>query len=324
MIISFIIGKMSQKLTGNTSRQQLRNVCFTKNNPTDVNAYVDRLRDDVRVTYGVVGVEWGESGTMHLQGYLEFKRKIEFTVAHELLERAHLEPRRGPAAAAATYCRKGTQSHAEWLQLGEEGPGFGIDAHVFEWGTRSAQGARSDIREVSAAVANGASMQDIARDFPVQFIYYSRGVMNLKAALIQPRCTVPEVKVFHGPSGSGKSHAAREWLPNAYIWHPQQGAWFDGYQGETEVIFEEFRGQLQFGMMLSLLDRYDCKVQYKGGVVEFAAVRIAITSPKPPTEWWVCLDEHDRVEQLLRRISEVVECRPRAGQTHPPRPYSIL
>jgi hypothetical protein len=62
-------------------------------------------------------------------------------------------------------------------------------------------------------------------------------------------------------------------------------------------------------MLLSLLDRYCCKVQYKGGAIEFAAMQIAITSPIHPKDWYWSLQEGDKYDQLARRISEMVHCK---------------
>ena len=54
-------------------------------------------------------------------------------------------------------------------------------------------------------------------------------------------------------------------------------------------------------MLLSLLDRYDCPVEYKGGTSEFCATRIILTSPKHPQDWY-CRDE---CSELMRRISNI-------------------
>ena len=81
----------------------------------------------------------------------------------------------------------------------------------------------------------------------------------------------------------------------------------DGYAGEKSVLFEDFRGQLPFGMLLSLLDRYDCKVQHKGGMCELAATHIVMTSPLHPQEWYKVDDlaKHNKIEQLLALLLSV-------------------
>lgn len=280
---------LPQKLPGNTkpaTRRKLRNACFTLNNPTVTReAFFSDLVTSGKVSYVVIGSEVGESGTPHFQGYVELKGQMDFHIVHEMLRKAHIEIRWGTAQQAADYCRK--------------------DGAFIEWGTISAQGERTDIHMVAEMIRDKYSMLEIASTYPIQYIKYFKGIWALQAALIEPRNEVPTVKVYCGPTGTGKSYKARSWLPEAYIWHPQQGQWFDGYRGEKQVIFEEFRGQIPFGMVLSLLDRYCCKVQYKGGVTEFAATEIAFTSPVSPSEWYLSLGENDRLDQLLRRITEV-------------------
>lgn len=276
-----------QKLPGNTipaTRTKLRNACFTINNPKmDRNDLMSSLFQTELVSYAVVGSEIGESGTPHFQGYVEFKHQVDFSLVRTMLHNGHIEARKGTAGQASLYCQK----EGEWGEMGKI----------------SAQGDRSDIHAITDMVVEGKSTYEIASTYPAQFVRYHKGLLALRAALIQRRAAVPEVNVYHGATGTGKSYRAREWLPNAYVWHPQQGTWFDGYQGETEVILEEFRGQIPFGMLLSLLDRYCCKVQYKGGIVEFAAVKIAITSPVSPDKWYQCLEDGDRLDQLTRRIN---------------------
>jgi len=283
---------MTQKLPGNTkpaTRRRLRNACFTINNPqTERETFVKRLIDSELISYVIVGSEVGESGTPHYQGYVEFKAQVDFDIVHNWLLKGHIEARRGTAQQAADYCTK--------------------DGEYSSWGTLSGQGTRTDIEAVASLVANDASTFDIASSYPVQYIKYFKGIMALQCALIKPRETVPTVRVFYGGTGTGKSYRARQWLPDAYVWHPQQGTWFDGYLGQKTVIFEEFRGQIPFGMLLSLLDRYCCKVQYKGGVAEFAGADIAITSPVHPFQWYLSLTDGDRMDQLTRRITEVVKC----------------
>jgi hypothetical protein len=59
--------------------------------------------------------------------------------------------------------------------------------------------------------------------------------------------------------------------------------------------------------MLSILDRYTHEHQVKGGMVDFVAIKIAITSPMKPEEWYPrqC-DKKDSIEQLLRRITNII------------------
>lgn len=117
----------------------------------------------------------------------------------------------------------------------------------------------------------------------------------------------PVVKVLWGGTGTGKSWLARtEAGPDAWIWTPSMDKWFDGYEGQDHVILEEYRGQLPFGMLLSLLDRYSMRVPKKGSSQQWTPTHIWITSPVQPSEWYTTLTTVEgRLEQLTRRISEI-------------------
>ena len=88
---------------------------------------------------------------------------------------------------------------------------------------------------------------------------------------------------------------------------PSRGHWFDGYTGQNNVIFEEFRGQLPLGMLLTILDRYECPLQFKGGTTEFCALNIIFTSPCHPRQWYEKLEDEDTWAQLKRRLNFIIE-----------------
>ena len=121
-----------------------------------------------------------------------------------------------------------------------------------------------------------------------------------------------EVLVFVGPTGTGKTERAWTMAPDAYPWSPGMasngGAWFDGYSGETDMIFDEFRGQMDWGFFLALTDKYPVFLPIKGGHVRSRLKRIIITSPLEPEQWYPELAQGDRIDQLHRRITHVERC----------------
>ena len=129
--------------------------------------------------------------------------------------------------------------------------------------------------------------------------------------------------MFHGPSGSGKTRSANEEMPNAYTkTGPQK--WWDGYDGHEDVIMDDLRSShIEFTELLMILDRYEKRIECKGGSRQLRAKRIIVTSIFSPEEMYKGMQErathHEPMEQLLRRIdvtqkfgSEV------AGNTVPP------
>lgn len=293
-----------------------RNFCFTLNNYDKVTnektgetrmAQAEWLRQ--RCDYIVWGKEVGESGTPHLQGYAETKNQIMFDTFLKNCHDIDIRKRMGPTKAAADYCKKGEQSHDEWKSLNINGPNYGKNADVFEEGTCSNQGKRNDIETCTDMINEGKRMKEVAEDNPQAFVKFHRGLLAYKSLVTPPRSTAPEVIVRFGCTESGKSMMAKYETNDAFVWKPQMGQWWDGYDGEEHVILEEFRGQLPFEHLLDLLDRYECKVQVKGGMVQFVATKIIICSPSPPWEWYPknAANVRDSLGQLRRRISKVFE-----------------
>lgn len=300
----------------------MRSICWTLNNyvlqedPNEPPASTLEFDCWDQITYNVYGREVGENGTPHLQGYTEFKTGVRFSAIKKLLPNAHIAPRyrKSTALQASRYCKKGIQSHDEWTRLGVEGPNYGVGAIVVEYGKISMpQGYRSDIATATQMIDEGARMRDVALANPETFVKYHKGLQAYQAITLPKRDQKPRVRVFHGSTGSGKTKAAfdifRATGQPYYVWSPGQDKWFDGYEGETQVLFDEFRGQLPMGEMLGLLDRYEIRVPYKGGFVQFNGLDIIITSPCHPSEWYRTCG-NDRIDQLLRRINEIVDFSP--------------
>lgn len=262
-------------------RERMRNVCFT--------AWNKDITFDIKyMKYLVTGEEiCPDTSRVHFQGYVEFVRALDFSLVKELLgEETHIERRQGSALQASDYCKK--------------------DNKFKEEGTLSKQGKRSDLDCVVEDIEKGLRIRDIALNNPIQYIKFHKGIEKLKALMINPRNWVTEVTVLYGKTGCGKSRKARELLDDYWVWTPARGKWFDGYDGHENVIMEEFRGQLPLGFMLTLLDRYECPVEVKGGTVEFCPKRVVITSPKHPSHWYED-QSNDKINQLLRRVTDVTE-----------------
>lgn len=248
------------------------------------------------VTYLVFQREAGnETHREHWQGYVEFQNAKSFKAAQKCLKigKAHMEKRWGSRSQAAEYCMK------EDTRL----PGTTFTEHG-ERKQDSQQGERNDLKEVAQMITTGKRVREVAKEYPCEYIKFHKGIEKLRQLQIQPRDGPCEITVLYGSTGVGKSRRARELLSEPYVWGPEQHKWFDMYDGEDECIFEEFRGQLPFGMLLRLLDRYDCRVEVKGSFVQFRATKIVITSPTHPTEWYRDIGS-DKIEQLLRRITKI-------------------
>lgn len=81
--------------------------CFTYNNydSSEITLLCDIL--DIECDKYIFGEEVGDSGTPHLQGYVEFKLKKRPTTIIELFKKFHWEKTKGTPLENAIYCSKG-------------------------------------------------------------------------------------------------------------------------------------------------------------------------------------------------------------------------
>lgn len=122
-----------------TQQQGSNNWCFTVNNYTDEDVINVKALD---YNYLVYGYEVGTQGTPHLQCYVELTKRSRRTALVKAVPRAgNVNPRYAASTAenASNYCKKGEQSHEEWLRDKTEGPNFGLNANFFEDGVLSTE-----------------------------------------------------------------------------------------------------------------------------------------------------------------------------------------
>lgn len=276
---------MEQKLKKVKIPKFLRNVCFTINNPTREDA--DRIAESERVSYWIMGLEVGESGTEHIQGYLELAKRMRFkSVVQWLLPRGHLEPRRGSQKQAIEYCKKA----GKWK----------------EGGKPKRQGRRTDIEYLKERCKTERYSQ-IAQDCP----NYNLMRMCKELCSLQPidhNYEQKEVTWLYGSTGSGKTRHAFENCPPEDTWHATTGQWFDGYDGQTHVIIDEFRAKTwPYDLMLRITDGYKMRLPIKGGFTVWKPKVIYITCPlSPAAVYHGQLEYHGSIEQLERRITNIV------------------
>jgi len=125
-----------------------------------------------------------------------------------------------------------------------------------------------------------------------------------KAAAAEAKFIDTKVVWVVGPTGCGKSAGARYQYPNIFnVMVPRPGGqlWFDGYEGENEILLDDFDGSIDFRLLLRMTDIYAMRVEIKGGRVERNWHVVIITSNKMPG---TCYEKED-ISPLLRRIKLV-------------------
>lgn len=265
-------------------RQARRWVCVLNNyNETDV----ERLQDLVStfLSYLIFAREVGDSGTPHLQCYLETKtRRTLSSLKSRLGVRWHCEIARGNLQDNRTYVSKtGTST-----ELGEP----------------MRQGSRSDLARLHEDLKSGTSYMEASDKHFALFLQYRKGISDWISMHSVSRSWKSVTTLLVGPTGTGKSWTAftnsrdRE---GGYWIYPGKG-WFDGYSGEETAIFDDFDGEdMPFRLFLRVLDRYPMTVPVKGGHVKWGPRYIWITSNCYPDEWYPSVKQRD-MQALKRRI----------------------
>jgi len=133
---------------------------------------------------------------------------------------------------------------------------------------------------------------------------YVRCYSNLKRIAVdhlKPVATERIIFCFWGDTGTGKSR--RAWTEaglDAYPKIPSTKFW-DGYQGQENVIIDEFCGEVGLSHILRWCDRYPVVIEVKGSAMCFTAKRIWFTSNIDPRDWYPDA-KPTQVLALLRRM----------------------
>lgn len=275
---------------GDGKRYRGWHLCLNNPSDDDREAYVALSK---KATYMIVANEVGkECGTPHFQGFVYFTNaRTQKAILKDLKGRGYVKKSRCSAAVNTAYCEK-------------QG-----DVFIRE-GTMPEQGGRTDIKRVIEAVERGDSMTQIIQDVAVNYqdIQIAKEAMKV---LEPPRRDMPEVYWYHGPSGTGKSRdavAEAEGEDGEFsVYSPLafSGKFWDGYDGQDHIVIHDFRpGWVPFAVLLQMLDRYEFRVENKGGSRQLRAKKIYITSPFSPE---ACVPFGEEAYQLLRRIKVIRE-----------------
>lgn len=145
------------------------------------------------------------------------------------------------------------------------------------------------------------NIADITASIRVQ---HYNNLKRIQMDHMKPLGVPKEVYVFWGPTGTGKSKKAWEEAGlDAYPKSPTTKFW-DGYQGQENVVIDEFFGQIEISHMLRWLDRYPVCIETKGSGTVLKARRIWITSNIDPRQWY--LNASAEQQAALKRRMQIV------------------
>lgn len=231
-------------------------------------------------------LEKGENNDyLHWQVVACLEKKQRMSGAKKLfVKEAHLEPTR--SSAANEYVWKDETSQGERFEFGEKPVKRNV---AKDWDSIWDNAKKGDIMGIPADIRLRcySTLKKIEKDYMV------------------PEAMVRKVIVYVGPTGVGKSRKAWELAGmDAYPKDPNTKFW-DGYNGQENVVIDEFRGRIDISHILRWFDRYPVCVENKGGGTVLKAKRIYVTSNLPVIDWYKELDK-STFGALLRRIEIVI------------------
>lgn len=269
-----------------------RGWCITINNacPEDEQALLDGDYD-----FLIYQHEEGDEGTPHIQAYVYKKDKLTFGAVKSYCERGHIEVARGSVQSNIDYCSKNEGRL--------DGP--------YEWGQRPSQGKRTDLQNITVMLRSGKTVEEVLLSEDCKFVRVEQYVNRIDNLLGDRRLPErpPEVNIFWGASGSGKTRRVYGTFASEQIFSAEFNAgvkWFDGYTRQPCILLDDWplehaddSGLYHF--LLKLTDRFPLRVQIKGGWVSLNHSSIFITSNHPPASWF----GGSGLRALARRITHI-------------------
>lgn len=203
-------------------------------------------------------VAWGEetcprTQRRHFQGFLGTTTMKSLRQMKKLSKTVHFERMYGTLKQNEDYCSKEGQLE--------------VVGHL-----PVTRGKRTDLQQMMDDVKEGMKMKDLLETHKAAWRYQG-ALKTYIEQVTQERGTKgvwEEMRVFvyAGPTGAGKTRRARQFSDSVYVLHASDlrggHAWWDGYQGESTLVIDEYANQLTIDRLLKLTDIYPIRLQVKG------------------------------------------------------------
>lgn len=299
------------------AEQSTRSWFAVFNNPSDhgyegsPQEVCERLRDEWITGSDTRSGAWAycisADGLHHVHMVLEDTKTMRFgTIKKTYAKGMHFVPTKGTKKQADDYINK----RGIFEEKGES-----VEFICYHGEIQGRQGSRSDIRNMYDRLKSGETPSDILSDTPsaylrrevLQQMYFD--IRSQNTPIVRPM----QVYWHTGKSGSGKSYSRIKLAndvgeDNIYYLTAFNSGAFDNYNGQKYLWIEDYRGEFKLQELLRMLDVYKAEIPARFHNVKALWEEVHITSVLMPREIYskASLDENDRIEQLLRRITSII------------------
>lgn len=260
---------------------------FTWNNPSHPSDKENLLKEGGFV-YIKFQLEKGKEGTEHYQGVFYCKSASTCSALTKKYPRCgYLAPAKSVKGSVA-YCGK--------AESRIDGP--------WEAGTLPSAGKRTDLLECKSIIDGGGKLKDIFQTestFGSAVRYYKGLEKYIALVNKKERSWLTNCFVYYGLAGMGKTESViaetKRWEEitgcSTYWLTLESGIgkvwWGDDakhYDGEENVVIDEFHCQMRLEDFKRMIDKSPYMVPYKGGYTPFLAKRVWVISNYPINNWY--------------------------------------
>ena len=244
-----------------------------------------------QIRYMAYQLEAGEGGKPHIQAFIHWNRPVALSTIKSRIKcsKIHVEWVVNDDKAAE-YCAKEEGRIRGPFIIGEK-PNY-------------AQNKVNPTEELAKMVQRGLTNAEIAEEAPWAILRHSRGIAELRFAHLESKASqwrTVEVILLTGDAGTGKTaYAIAQSEKDGGYFKPdlsKKDIWFNGYQGQKNLILDDFRGKsTSFDNLVRLLDGHKLELPIKGGHTYALWERVWITSNQTPEEWYERLNTHAQSE----------------------------
>jgi len=255
-----------------------------------MNNYTNTSIDEIRAKFNssryiVIGKEVGDSGTPHLQGFIQLDKRMSMKKIGSAF-RWHTETTKGTPEQAANYCKK----DGDYVEFGE-------------LSTPSSGKVKKDDRwKRILSLAAESNMSQIAEEYPGEYVRNFRNLHNVRVEHMPSDGRIKTCIWLYGKPGTGKSRFAFGLNPTS-TYAKMANKWWDGYKDQKTIILDDFgKDHKCLGYHLKRWsDRYPSILEVKGTAIPTTYDHLVITSNYSIDEIWC--DDTEMCAAINRRFT---------------------